>query len=231
MTEHEFFSALQDLVAGKFTPQDWFAWWEANERLAKQALSPGEFVKLKPKGASHGDTFKLQLCVEQAKKILEKRGIAFAESAEQQHAFRDDAVRRSALVEFGAHAIGIAEDELAASLKQPYIEDLFARWQATKQQGSPRAWLRKILAEELRYAVERPRWRGLPQWPFDGKEPLVFLGQIEVPENAVTAAHACPGETVYVFARRAYEADGRTFRMHYEVVTQDDIDARNRAEA
>lgn len=231
MTDQDFYQILKDLVEGKYTPQQWFAWWEQNQAVAKKSLSPGEFIKLKPKGASHGDVAMLERCVEEAKQALAKRNIAFNESTEQTKTFQEDDVRRHALTEFGGSAIGVAEDEFAASLSQEYIHDLYERFLATQQKGSPKPWLRQVLVQEFLSTSARPRWQGLPQWPFLGKQPMVFLGQIDVPRNAVTESHAAPDETLYLFGLRQYESDGRTFTMKYEIVRQDRDDRRNRRAA
>lgn len=40
--------ALMDLVLGKFTPVQWFAWWEQNESVVEQQVSQELFWHLKP---------------------------------------------------------------------------------------------------------------------------------------------------------------------------------------
>lgn len=44
-----------------------------------------------------------------------------------------------------------------------------------------RSWLRKRILELFRYTSKPPRWIQSPDWPIGAKGPLVFLGQINLP--------------------------------------------------
>jgi hypothetical protein len=62
-----------------------------------------------------------------------------------------------------------------------YIASLLAEAPALTPRDL-KAWLRKRILEQFKYRSRPPRWIQSPDWPIGRNGPLVFLGQLSVPD-------------------------------------------------
>ena len=126
------------------------------------------------------------------------------------------------LLVFHGKVMTVAREELAASFEgkdgEKFIDNLFAQYQA---EGKPeiRSWLKTELTKHFLWVAEKPKWaEEEPAWPFFEGRPMVFIGQLFLPENDITKMHLTWGNVVYVFGARVPYRDG--FRMEYRTVEQ-----------
>ena len=79
MNDEIFNKKLLDLAEGRETPESWWNWWHDHEAELESLLSPGEFLKLKPRthGFSWVPVFGSQ---KGAIAILERKGVPFETS-------------------------------------------------------------------------------------------------------------------------------------------------------
>ena len=85
-------------------------------------------------------------------------------------------------LKFGGAATSIAEDELSACFfeddEDQLMNQLYADYQADGSPANQKAWLRQRLKQIFLCAQERPQWaESLPNWPFWGGKPMVFINQ------------------------------------------------------
>ena len=86
----------------------------------------------------------------------------------------------------------------------------------------PKRWLRVRLRDYFPSAGRPPRWvePSPGYWPFEGDKPMVFLGQMTVPNGPVASSMAAPGEELYVFGARRM-CGGDAWEMVYRVLSQE----------
>lgn len=81
------------------------------------------------------------------------------------------------------------------------------------------AWLRDRLSSEFRYILSPPVWvESEPSWAYHNGKPMVFISQVDLPENEVTASRLGYDQTVYLFGCRLPQ--NGEFELHYETRTQ-----------
>ena len=129
-------------------------------------------------------------------------------------------------MKFGGKVIGILEDELQASINDCstsehdyFHEQLFLEYEAAGKPANVKNWLRERLKKRFISVAARPDWvSGQPEWLWFKGEPMVFLGELRVPENEVAKQWAVASEVIYVFAAKEQVSGG--FRVEYRVVAQ-----------
>ena len=127
---------------------------------------------------------------------------------------------------FGGACVGVAEDELGASLNdcsqaehERFIDALYAEYLGDGEPGNLRRWLRERLEPLFPCLGERPHWvEKQPAWPWLNGKPMAFLHQFQVPLNAIANSHLVAGATLYIFAGKVSTNGG--WRMEYRVVEQ-----------
>lgn len=63
-----------------------------------------------------------------------------------------------------------------------YAQALIKEAPTTLSKGELKKWLHSKILELFRCAKKPPRWLQAPAWPMGDKGPLVFLGQIAIPD-------------------------------------------------
>ncbi|MFD0715534.1 hypothetical protein [Paenibacillus sp. GCM10027626] len=63
-----------------------------------------------------------------------------------------------------------------------YVQTIIEGAPETLLQSALKKWLKQRILELFRYAKKPPRWLQAPAWPIGANGPLVFLGQIAIPD-------------------------------------------------
>jgi len=71
---------LLDLVEARMPAEDWLTWWDRHGDELKSLLSPGAFLRLKPKPGNDGPSLAAHYSQEGAGRVLDQLGIAYARS-------------------------------------------------------------------------------------------------------------------------------------------------------
>lgn len=122
------------------------------------------------------------------------------------------------LLVFHGKVMTVARDEFGASCSEKLVDQLYAQYLAA---GKPevRQWLIAELAKWFLCVGDRPSWvEEEPAWPSIEGKPMVFIGQIGLPENEVTRKHLTWATVVYVFGARVPYRDG--YKTEYRTVEQ-----------
>jgi hypothetical protein len=218
VNEAKLIGVLSDLLRGKFTPEQWLEWWNKHSAEVKQLLPPGQFLRLKPRGLNHGGIEVLSRCIDEAKLILESKGVSDVNtSVELKQQFERSAKVKRERITFAGMVISIAEDEFAASIPHDFTDVLF---NAFMQAGSRDAhnWIRNQLQPLFQYVSSKPEWLEEPQWPWVDGKPMIFVEQVKLPNNDVTVQHLIWDEMLYLFGRRIPCGDG--FEIEFKVISQ-----------
>jgi hypothetical protein len=89
MNQNEFQKTMLDLAACRLSPEEWSAWWTAHEASAREFLSPGEYLGLKP--VPHDFRWVPVLTSrKEAVRYLEKNGVPFASSSAYQENYESE---------------------------------------------------------------------------------------------------------------------------------------------
>lgn len=121
----------------------------------------------------------------------------------------------------------VAEDDFDASVTEDegeaFVKNLYREYLAVGKPANPRQWIRQRLQASFLFVAQKPTWVGSGRpWPFFEGRPMVFIGQQEVPETAVSKAHASPGTTLYLFgAKKTLPDIPHGWEMVYRVVEQE----------
>lgn len=67
-------------------------------------------------------------------------------------------------------------------LDAAYVQSIMNDAPATLSQGELKKWLQGRILELFRCAKKPPRWLQAPAWPIGERGPLVFLGQLAIPD-------------------------------------------------
>lgn len=67
-------------------------------------------------------------------------------------------------------------------LDPTYVQALMEEAPATLSKGEVKKWLQSKILTLFRYAKKPPRWLQAPAWPMGETGPLVFLGQVGIPD-------------------------------------------------
>jgi hypothetical protein len=120
----------------------------------------------------------------------------------------------------------IAIEEFAASFDAEHgINVQKSLYREYLDSGSPsdqREWLRPRIASLFECLDTRPNWieRSHP-WPFLNGKPMVFIGQVSVPQKELSERALSPGSEVYLFGSRvAHKEITNGWEIIYQVVTQ-----------
>jgi hypothetical protein len=118
----------------------------------------------------------------------------------------------------------VAMEEFSASFDDDRDNTAcMALLQEYKDAGSPtnrRDWLRDRLSSFFVCLDACPEWaQCTPMWPFYNAQPMVFIGQVAVPECDVSRGRLAPDTVLYVFGIRVVVEGG--WEMRYQVVQQD----------
>ncbi len=218
MNEQQLLAALKRLAEGGYSPGEWLEWWGNNAPHVKKLLTAGEFLRLKPRVASHGETAVVQRCHTEATAILQKRGVAVLPSEELKLLFRADKEARDKRTSFAAHVIEVVEDELMASCPSTFMDSLYEEYLASGQATAEQDWIRQRLKNCFISVHKPPDWVEDPEWAFDDLEPMVFIEQIRLDETPVTRSVLTWDTMLYVFGRRVLCEGG--FEMKYKIVVQ-----------
>mgnify|MGYP000851304036 CR=1 FL=1 len=218
MNEQQLLAALKRLAEGGYSPAEWLEWWEHNAPHVKKLLPAGEFLRLKPRVASHGETAVVRRCHTEAIAILQKRGVTVSPSEELKMLFRADEEARAKRTSFAAHVIEVVEDELRASCPSAFRDTLYEEYLASGQAAAEHDWIRQRLMNCFISVHKPPDWVGDPEWAFDDLEPMVFIEQIRLDETPVTKSVLTWHTMLYIFGRRVACEGG--FEMKYEIVAQ-----------
>ena len=71
MTESEMLIAFSAFVGREIPPESWLPWWEEHADELKALLAPGQFLRLKPRGMSQGQTSAIARCYQEIQSILQ----------------------------------------------------------------------------------------------------------------------------------------------------------------
>ncbi|NNP75167.1 hypothetical protein A7P54_01890 [Acinetobacter sp. Ac_3412] len=67
-------------------------------------------------------------------------------------------------------------------LDPSYVQQLMQEAPEKLSKNELKKWLQCRILELFRYAKKPPKWLQAPAWPMGEKKPLVFLGQITIPD-------------------------------------------------
>lgn len=128
---------------------------------------------------------------------------------------------------FGADALDVADRHYAASFGgaegTAFVDELYREYQSQGGTGASkdaRTWLKARLESSFACVTARPKWLDEPEWPYFKGRPMVFVGQLTIPESSVTREVAAPGDEVYIFTARDHEEGARNWEIVYTTVSQ-----------
>jgi hypothetical protein len=97
-------------------------------------------------------------------------------------------------LKFGGMVASAVEDELSASIyddeDRAFVREIYERYKAVGAPKNKREWIKQEIKKHFLCASKRPEWierTTVPRWPFFQGQPMVFIDQVNVPENDVEA--------------------------------------------
>ncbi len=217
MALEQILAALNDLVEGKLSEDQWEMWWSTNNERVEVELGRGDYLALKMANRDrHSATVKAQASQKAAHKILKKRDI------ESQFVCRfDDAVEQtlqddSVIDAFCGKVILIALDDFAANVKPELMQRLCDECPSVADCSDD--WIRRELTLAFKWIDHPPRWVGNPDWPTVEGVPAIFLSQFTICDSDVAKREYSADRTVYVFGYRSWKTR-TSFELNHIVVS------------
>jgi hypothetical protein len=112
-------------------------------------------------------------------------------------------------IKFGGLIHGFVDKQFKASLMEDengsFCDMIYRKYQAAGSPKNKKQWLADELKQYFKCATHPPRWIGkldVPSWPFVNGTPMVFIEQVEVPDNEVAKYVSYPRAMLYIFAGR-----------------------------
>src|SRR5215471_13874321 len=101
----------------------------------------------------------------------------------------------------------IAEAEFSASFNDDRgsrcVTELVQEYIRAGRPQNRNQWIRSRLKDVFVFLRNPPEWREpMPMWPFVDGKAMVFIGQMDVGEEALASTALSPKTTLYVFGRR-----------------------------
>jgi hypothetical protein len=106
----------------------------------------------------------------------------------------------SNFIKFGGPVVRIAEDEFSARASSELAAQLYNEWKSSGSPPDHEKWIRTKLAEIFVWVVHPPKWpRDAQEWPEHESSPMMFLGQLQIPEYSLPTGHKSPASILFVF--------------------------------
>ena len=196
----ELVSLLLEFVEGRRPISYWQQFWNEREKEIQQCLSPGEFLRLKPRPGSGTSTIAaFAESLKEMRKILQKHKLIFAESQNNAGLIEQDHNESMKEWSFGGDVHAVSMDELNGSIPEDIIRQLYLDFTRSKSK-SQKKWIRETLKGYFRCVDKPPKWIGDPDWPWIDGRPTVFLTQWTAPEILPENCGVIGGEVFYLFA-------------------------------
>lgn len=135
--------------------------------------------------------------------------------------------------EFRGEALEIAEVEFGALLADDLPESLCKEWRHAGA-PDPEPWLRTRFGELFQAVGERPRWIRQEDcdWQYQNGKPMMFLGQMDLPQFRFPTGQICSPTRIFLFATaEAYPTVPGAWTMEIKVVHRNLEEGRPGADA
>ena len=130
------------------------------------------------------------------------------------------------LFEFGGRVESIIEDTFKASLRLPakeqdeFIARLLEEYRVAGKLEKRDDWIIRKLESLFISVAGAPDWvQDIPCWPWMSGKPMIFLGQLVMPQNEETKTHSLDDLVLYVFGAKIPTPSGG-WQMKYQVIEQ-----------
>jgi hypothetical protein len=99
---------------------------------------------------------------------------------------------------------GYGVDPSTSLETEDFFRKLLAHYSGEKEPTRIASWLKEQILQHFVAVSERPRWIQAPQWPFEGEEPMIFAGQIDlsVRNEGIISQIYHDNTSLYVFIGR-----------------------------
>ncbi|HEY0733716.1 MAG TPA: hypothetical protein VGD69_02320 [Herpetosiphonaceae bacterium] len=99
---------------------------------------------------------------------------------------------------------GFAVDPMASLEAEDFFRRLLSTYTGADEPAAIRSWLEERLAQHFVALQDPPRWLQTSDWQFEEEQPMLFVGQIDIPQqhSAVAASRFHDDTSFYIFVGR-----------------------------